>query len=171
MGFTVNQGALRGNPAQGTYLNRRNLNVLKEVGALNDDQVAVMERADQIGLGNKNNQIEVKELNSLFTDAFDTLFPEEKQALETVWPKFQLQNANFETPQLRALPFEDIPAQLGQVDPDMPFAIADLPQDTQRIARRIQLNINQTATRPPSSTATSSTRSSRATSRSTPRAR
>lgn len=148
MALIVSGQSLHGNADRNSaYLLRRDPDVLRRLGALGADHAAIMDRADKIGLGNKNNISDAQEVDRLHEPAVHaTLFPDEQRALGTVWDRFHVDTLDFPTPDVPAInagSFTSVPGSFGAVDTEQPILIADLPLPSQQISRRVQLTIDR----------------------------
>jgi hypothetical protein len=128
------------------YIDGRNIQNLKALGALPDVKGSVADRVDGI-LDNKpaDGKFEIDELVKVEDPAhFATLFPDEQAAEKTLWKALEWDNVPPAAPAPTAPPLAstDDSVNPGAFDFNKPVKITDLPQPLQRTAQRVQLVLN-----------------------------
>ncbi|MBN2358129.1 MAG: hypothetical protein JXR83_01665 [Deltaproteobacteria bacterium] len=132
--------------ANKNYIDGRDIANLKEVGAINDAQTGVLERADGIIAAlPANGQADVDELVRLEDPNYAaTLFPDERAVQPGLWKTLEWSDvaAAAEMAPFAPLAERDLTSSPQMLDYNKQFAIADLPADVQKTAKRVQLVLN-----------------------------
>ncbi len=126
------------------YVDGRSIENLKKLGGLTDLEAQVLERVNGVLANRRNDRPEIDELVRMEQpDFLATLFPEEKAALKSAWRVLEWQDVPAAAPAPELAPLASqikvVPRSSGELPYDDPFAIAELPAELQRSARRLQM--------------------------------